>query len=297
MNLSKISESNYKTFNRMFAVKKAAYISTVQYIELLASQTNTDIKAWNLLKIFGTGSGKNFHTDKKQINKRFFAHLEKVKAKVESQVVAIEAKVAARMDKLSGSDKTIRSTRIAAMKERQAKLIQRAVACFSVADSYIAKAAELGRRIDSAEKTAPTFSDQISQIIRENFWGFHSLNNACLSLVTKNDIILSHINPAANLNLRVNLGKFRVFIHFDEMRLSVQTHGNNVVVGHPHPHIGSEGTICWGDASSLVAEKRAKGEIADVLRLLASVLTNYNPGGPFVQLHRFVEAAAEMRAR
>lgn len=289
MNLREVVRSGYKIFSRMNPEKQKAHILAVQYIELLANQTNTKMEPWDLLKVFGTGKGNELQTDKKEINKIFFARLEEIKAGVPAQVFALEERVTAEIDRLSRGLIDRETTRLRNSRDQE---IRNAHDRMNQAQGYLTNAARFESEIMALERRESTIPAQICQIVQENFWDFHQLTGSNLELVTKNDVILTHKNPAANLDLRVNFGKLKTILNLQSMALSVLQHERNIVVsGYYHPHISTGASICWGTAAGVATQKLPKGEIADVLRLLASVLTNYNDSNPYINLARFQEFA------
>jgi hypothetical protein len=57
--------------------------------------------------------------------------------------------------------------------------------------------------------------------------------------------------------------------------------GSNENVTHPHV---SEEHLCEGDAAAAIRAAMESGRICDLFLLIRSVLTNYNPGSPYVAL-------------
>ena len=289
MNLREVVRSGYKIFSRMNPEKQKAHILAVQYIELLSNQTNTKMEPWDLLSVFGTGKGNELVTDKKEINKLFFAKLEDIKTKTPAQVFALEERVTVEIDRLS---RGLTDREITRLRTARDKDIHSANEAMSRAATFLTSAANLHSQLSALERRESTVPGQISQIVQENFWDFHQLTGANLELVTKNDIILTQKNPAAGVDLRVNLGRVKAILNLQSMSLSVLQHERNLNVrGYYHPHVNTGGGICWGTGAGVVTQKLPKGEVAEVLRLLSSVLTNYNDGNPYVHLADFQEIA------
>jgi len=285
MNLREVIRSGYKVFNRMSEEKRKAHILAVQYIELLATQTNTRMEPWNLLDVFGVGRGNEIVTDKKEINKRFFAKLEEIKTKTPAEAFALEQRIIEQMDTLT---RETTNREIANIKRDRDAAITRAVSRLSALNADLENAHAFEVRIMALERRESTVPQQIAQVVQENFWEFHQLNGPNLDLVTKSDIILTHKNPAASLDLRVNMGRFKVSINLQTFALKVFGHENNLDVStYFHPHVYVTGDVCWGNAAGTIGEKLPKGELKDVLNILASVLSNYNDRNPYRPLAEF----------
>jgi len=289
MNLREVVRSGYKIFSRMNEEKRKAHILGIQYIEFLANQNNTKMEPWDLLEVFGTGKGNELVTDKTEINKRFFAKLEDIKNKTPAAAFAIESRIMEQMDALTRSNL---DREINTLKRERDNHISNATRNFTAGHRELEAAHAVDVRIMALERRESTVPNQIAQIVQENFWEFHALNGPNLDLVTKNDLILTHKNPAAGVDLRVNFGKFKVSINLQNFSLKVLKHEGNLDLGNfYHPHVYTNGEVCWGTASGTVSQKLPKGELKDVLSLLASVLANYNDGNPYRHLAEFQEHA------
>jgi hypothetical protein len=56
---------------------------------------------------------------------------------------------------------------------------------------------------------------------------------------------------------------------------------------HPHPHVGSEGTPCWGSAYADVLRAQGRLQVASVLALAHSLLSSYNRPGAYEEISHF----------
>ena len=290
MNLRETVRSGYKVFSRMQADKKKAHVEAIQYIELLANQTNTKMEPWDLLAVFGTGKGNELHTDKKEINQRFFKKCEEIKNKTPAEVFALEQRVSEKIDQLTRDLADREKNRL---QRDYDSLVRSASTSFDAGTQYLVRAAETKRKMDTFERRESPVPAQLTEVLGENFWDFHQLTGNFIELVTKNDTILTYKNPSAGIDLRVNMGKFLVSIDLTTFSLKVIRYTDNVYLnGYYHPHVNTGGGVCWGSAAITVTEKLPRGEIKDVLMLLASVLTNYNNDNPYVALNSF-KAEAE----
>jgi hypothetical protein len=276
--------------------KRKAHILAVQYIELLASQTGTKMEPWDLAVVFGTGkSGHELVTDKTEINKIFFAKIEEIKTKTPAQVFAIEARVAEQIDASTrlNTDRILNDLR----RNRDRHILDATRAYERIANSLV-EAHRIETSIMAVERRESTVSNQISQLIQENFWDFHELHGGILKLSTKNDVVLTHKNPAAGVDIRLNMGRYLAHLNLSTMGLSVFPYEDNLILsGYPHPHITESGNICWGSASNTVHEKLPTGQVMDVFRILASLLVNYNDSNPYIALAQFQAEAKKREAK
>jgi hypothetical protein len=51
-----------------------------------------------------------------------------------------------------------------------------------------------------------------------------------------------------------------------------------------HPHVDRYGSICWGDALSQVTQWISIGKLSDTLKMLYSLLFNYNDRNPYISI-------------
>ena len=285
MNLRETIRSGYKVFSRMAEDKRKSHILAVQYVETLANQTNTKMEPWDLLAVFGTGKGNELVTDKNEINKRFFSQLEELKNKTPAAVFALEARLQTQIDNLTRAHNDRAANEIKRQRDQQ---IRSATDFANRMNTAMTEAHKYEQSLMAIERRESTITQQISRLVQESYWEFHELNGALLNLLTKNEIILTQKNPAANLDLRVNMGRFKLEINLNALSLRVLKHTDNLDIrNYYHPHVTPDGSICWGTASGLITTKLPKGEIYDSIKLLEGVLSNYNDGNPYVHLADF----------
>lgn len=51
-----------------------------------------------------------------------------------------------------------------------------------------------------------------------------------------------------------------------------------------HPHVDTNGTICWGDAHNPLRDMRRQGNLAATVKLVLDWMTFYNPDSPYFRL-------------
>jgi len=264
--------------------------AAAKYIELLSSQTGTPADKWDIEKVFGS-RGKLI-TNKNEINKRFFKHAEETRVIVKR----LTKKNIEKLNSLSGGiaeiDDAHTQDRLDKLDSKWRRKLEVVKKHYAKAAKAIEEAAKINKQINELLRKKDNLGEQISDIVRENFWEFQNLSGSRLNLVTKANVVVTHKNQARRIDLQVNLGRFRAEINLEDSWLKVHRFKNNVnVEGYIHPHIEDGGDICWGSAYGVIGEKLPKGEYADVLRILASLLTSYSDSNPFVHLEEFNDEA------
>jgi len=57
--------------------------------------------------------------------------------------------------------------------------------------------------------------------------------------------------------------------------------------GHPHPHLGSGGHPCFGNAEEILATAISNYEVAGIINTILHFLNSYNSSNPYVSLEKF----------
>jgi len=86
-----------------------------------------------------------------------------------------------------------------------------------------------------------------------------------------------------------DLGRFLVSVPFDSNgRIRIDSLDQPCAeANYPHPHVGSDGTPCWGNLTSAIAESRAIGDVFHQVLLAERLLGSYNPASPYVEIERW----------
>lgn len=109
------------------------------------------------------------------------------------------------------------------------------------------------------------------------------------------DQILRVVTEAIILR-EVHLGPFAIEFGWEPSRCSRGIRSFDVIALEPNPAAGREDVVhphvegqrlCGGDATEPVREAIEDGRLADAFLLIRSVLTNYNPGSPYVPLDQW----------
>ena len=70
--------------------------------------------------------------------------------------------------------------------------------------------------------------------------------------------------------------------------MKINQGGNNIIAGcHYHPHVGSSGGICWGNANESYKDYCLTANLEGIVDIVTLILTNYNDESPYVSLDDF----------
>ena len=300
MNLTQLKADGYRVFNRQRNDNKEANIVALQYIESLAVRTNTNIASWNLLEIFA-GEGRREYDllkDKNAINKIFFEREAQIRESGDDNIQQIKSMISARANEIAQVNRQKRSQ---ALRSNYNRKIARSLEYMNEAEGFLAAANLLYRDLLANESQTSNMADEVVGVMRANFWRFRDFNGSSILYETVSDIILTEVNPAADLNLRVNLGKFIAEIALENCSLKV-FHLCRLEPAAPrvqlesyfHPHVASSGNVCWGDLKTRATAHQSKGELIQLMECLAALLTSYSPTNPYIALATFARKQREM---
>ena len=269
-----------------------------QYLQGLAAAAKID---WREIFIdsYVDGFWGNQHApprlvkEKTKINRIFFSELEAMKL---AQSGLDERKTTYLQDldeffkeRASSLKKGFIETQRAAKKRALEDHLDLATGASRDQASHLAQAAAIRRELLASQGKVPDVLGSIRQVLDDGFWKITGINRSerTVSFLSSSDIIMTHQNEDAGTNLRVNFGAFGVRVFLGDCSFRVSSSTGPHIRGYSHPHIGSDGRPCWGDAHALVSQYLMDFNFAPVFRLLHSLLTTYNDGNPYVPLSHF----------
>jgi hypothetical protein len=302
MILSTIKRGGYRVFADQDSNDKQRNMSTIAYIEFLANRVNVKIDEWDLYEHFGDISRpgqRHFISDKTKINSIFFGIAEKEIEKKEAKHKVV-------------SNRTLRKTEaeiakkvfedLQGLKGVQPYFVSRIAKLKMQMDEVLLQAARNRHKIEALEKVniAEKVTEQIKLISSERRFSFEGYNKTGQSILFKflNDVVVSRVNQAAGLNQHVNFGKMKISIDLfkDKIRV-IRARGGLMVHDHMHPHVGSIGDPCLGNAAPGITRAMNERNYHRVLELMTALLLSYNADNPYVKLNEFYVAQEDRKGR
>jgi len=287
--LHELTAGNFKIFSRMNEAKRQRMMSIVGYIQTVARQAGADINEWDIIEVFGKGSGNELIEDRTEINKRLFGKLKEVAATAPTSAptpITLSTKAQTTLkrlcaEKLAGN--------LAKLKEQIDKASKDAADRYKSFEESNVRRFEAQRLYDQLSGTGPDIAGQLQRIITTGQWELVSISDDGLLLMkTRLPVTINYSNPAEGTNLSVNLGFFSGEVRLSDGRVRVlPAFGNVTVDSHSHPHVRPDGTVCWGDAQSRLTEACSNLDVETVFNLIIGMLSQYNPNSPYIGLQRF----------
>jgi hypothetical protein len=293
MTLTELKNTHFAHFDQ-WPVEKIEQLKAIEYIEQMASISNTDISAWDILTIFADEANPGrIITAKRDINKKLYAKGE------EKPPIELTDDQRGMIAYLDSNFKRSRANALVRFEKEYKSKLRAATEMYEGFESHLTAAWDTKKTIDMINNVAlPKGEDVVKSILQNRFWELHDVYEATVLFRTASDIILTERNDAAGTDMRVNMGKYIASADFAAMKITVSTYTDALYSrnGYFHPYINSNGKICWGNGSGSAEKMLSMGDMKGALDLLQGVLTQYSSDTtPFESLYAFQQA--ELQAK
>ncbi len=268
----------------------ATAIEILNFIEFLGQ--NNSMSVDDLEIPYKPGEKTEWKLTRAEATKLFFGYQEAKATDIKSKIIVpnLDAQKAigvAMKSRLANSLESIKNTVKDNM--RQAGDYDRA------ALDYLTRARKAQEQLEDMTNFDPAkrIQDVIEQLQFTN-WNFHKFHSNCLEFVSRSDVMLRHIEPKAGINYELNCGKYLARINLSSMTMSMLRYERNApTTCVPHPHVKSDGHICFGNAADAYNKAVVAGDIVALLKILDAMLPNYNPASPYTSIENFKIALQE----
>jgi uncharacterized lipoprotein NlpE involved in copper resistance len=117
---------------------------------------------------------------------------------------------------------------------------------------------------------------------------FHATTAEGCILFETPQITLSYFNKEAGVAQSVPMGSFVISVRITDFKVLVVKGTNNVLVEeYFHPHVGSSGSLCFGNAANAYKDSVANKDLEKCVLTVLAVLSEYNDESPYCSLHEF----------
>lgn len=135
----------------------------------------------------------------------------------------------------------------------------------------------------------------LEEILQDSWYSFNGVHGIStdmyVSFYTK-DVYCAYKNPDAGIDITVGLGQYTVKYYPHKGYIKVTPYcGNYDVDGFVHPHVSSDGHVCWGNASTTYSEAMVNLDPAPAFQALRVLLNTYNDESPYENLMSFLRQA------
>lgn len=260
----------------------------LNYIDFLAM--NNAINVDDLELPIEETKDQTWKLDRAEINALFFGHAEKKKEQEAKDTVLPPDDVKKAISNLAKSRKENAIARYkATVQARMDDFNSYWLNCEQMIAQ--AKAAQDSinqlEGVDNSEKMLQNILDTL-KVTNWNFLQFDRTHNF-IKFVNRSDLILRYIVPQSGIRYETNCGKLLVTINLNNMEVRVAGFERAMpssIGRYIHPHV-SGNTVCWGNAAATQRDAAIAGDIATILKLLDSLLQNYNEASPYIRIDEF----------
>jgi len=287
--ITQIDKSREAFFSAFNEEQKTNYNHALDYIKQLASLSGTNIIAWNILEVFGTGEDNAILTDKSQINKKFFEKVNSIRSRKSTKI--------AELNKIPELVKALDNQIERVLKEKKRSYQGKINSCLDEVkrlhtkmESNLQQATKFGIELSRMNGDDPSglLKEEIAETLSQGYWINPVVEDNHLYLNTKSNVVISYINKQAKVDVELDVGQLAVKINLDTFEMWVIPYKKNISSQSRffHPHVNANGSICWGDALSQVSQWRTELKLGSMLRMLYSLLYNYNSSNPYIDIVR-----------
>lgn len=272
----------------------AETIRSVQYIEDLANLSRVNLDTWDLKSftepVGASPYGVGIKLDKNKLNEAFFNEVER---RAKDPSIPKEA-----TKKLPTADfeafrlKTIEKT-YADMKRQGDECLYAAQDHARNAEQKNAQAIGYYTKADALIGRVTDITTRMNEVLTKGNWSYHSFSGSQICFIPTADIWLQYKNVETQEHYRVNFGQLLVKVDpiNAQVRVSPDVKGKSPISErHYHPHVASDGNVCWGEGAAQYQMHMANANYAGLMQTLWTILNQYNPRSPYRSLAEFQKA-------
>lgn len=259
-------------------------LSTLNYLKNIASMASIPISDWPVI-LFVQPGAQYLQGDRGQINKILFEEAERRKSLKNAPTIPA--------NQLAAAQQGLEAARLAKLQRAEQQYAQRldqARNYYRSFEDYQQQAADSYSEASLLRGNTLKVEEVLAEIAQDSFWGFLDyLTPKYLRFVTTADVVVRHVDVANGKDTTVNFGKLRVEIDLVSTNLAVWPQGEKAVYvdDYFHPHVSAAGKVCWGNAQTAATRNLTQYKFGAAFKLLSSVLMNYNPDNPYIDISAF----------
>lgn len=298
--VSDLKAGGYHRAKNEFVVP-ATVLEILGYIDFLSMSNSFD--AANLELPIKGEDGKLYldvpvtdsKIDRTFINALYFSFVEKEKANVvvtkpddnvkKAILNAVERRKKSRVEAIKRSIVEQRNNALRYMEDAHSFIRQARTKELEISD------------ITGADQTV--YVEKMIESLSETNFNFHRYfeGDNMIEFVNRSDVILKYQDARLGLDYALNCGKYKLRINLNEMGVKLSKHINNVGGNEMHPHALHDHRPCWGNAADTITNAMIAGDVATIIRVVDSLLTNYNPSSPYIGINDFQRRVVERDER
>lgn len=296
LSIKMLMDNNFSQFNHLTTRRKANQIEKIRLIDRVARSLELEITELDLKRIFPHHDDGSIAASPREVN-RILANFEIADYNEELAEELENFELTSRqIGAVNRAASTIRNRAGRDLENERTSVLTQLNNANRQVLNLSSRALNLRRQIENTNGTyGDSYVDHIKRIIATGNWLLDSIGATDIIFTTRNDIINTFTNRRADIDLRVNLGKFKLKIGYENLTAQlINFQGNIDADGYSHPHY-SGGGACLGNLGELYMEAQTQGDLFTIVDLNHKLLTNYNDANPYVALADFARISGQVQ--
>lgn len=298
--LEDLFKTNFSIFDNCAEEIKMEQINKITYIEKIAHQLERNLSNIDLLKVF-PNEDNIFTMNEGEINQIL---IDFKREDFLSEPDPVHELVELTEEQVT----TIKNVYNTSFNHRKTRIQNDINSCIHAAQrkmgdyhNHMTRASALREELSSIQESdSNPMLESINKVLADPRFEFlrfsgHNVSNDTITFLIKDDIINTHVNQRAGINLRVNLGKLVLRVRFSGgLTILVDKHSDNIISNNYfHPHISHDRTPCLGNMGEMYSECQKNNDVHGMIESIMAVLLNYNDSDPYRPLARFMEVSSQ----
>lgn len=238
----------------------------------------------------------NQATDRRQVNRIVYDMVEELKSSAVFAREALSQEAKAELDEFLHKKHTDEAARLRSHVDSR---IARAREYNNSATSMLREAMSYQRQLDAIlGPQAISLTDAVEEAMEDRWWTFDwedtkrrnkgkNEDGRCLVFTTPK-VVINWRHPEGH-EISVDMGQYAAVWTPSRADLKVYKHKENCITdnGFYHPHIYTDGAVCWGNGFTMHSQAMTDMRPAASLKALKSILMTYNEESPYERIGKF----------
>lgn len=274
-------------------------VNQLKYIEHLSIATKTVTDGWPVLDVFKNPETGLLYTERSKINQKFFEFREKIPAEAPKDQAISEVLASRVQEACKGFLESSLQQCFERVDELKHKVKVQSVEVLNQQRSLARASAALKGLKELQALGDKNLVNEVRRTLEEGFYELHPIQNSNKIRLLTAPIKLYFRNQLQAVEVLVPMGQYVVEIYpTDDGILQVRVYAgkeNPIYMSSRdkhifiHPHVGYDGSVCFGNLMTEVNLAAATLNVAKFSRLVRDALSHYNNDNPHIQLHKFEE--------
>lgn len=297
MTLDGIFKTNFSIFDDYESSARLEQIEILNYIEMMARSLEKNLTDINLFKLFKNNNNVIL-SNKREIDNILLEFNREEFLTVPDEIYEVVTLTDDQLENISKLGLIDYESRLSKLKCDEQRALNESNSLLERSNIKLRDA--IGYRNESSIMVKPDTSSiqkKINDLLMDSRFVFKNIDSTSICFIIRDDVIITHKNEAASIDLRVNLGKIGMSFKFSGgLKFKLFAEKDNIKANvYYHPHISCSGDLCTGNMRELFTEAMRDHNFLDIANIAMQVLTNYNDGDPYANILDFAHNSEQMQ--